>query len=91
MGAAPKVRCESPGSDAGRGLKLNKPPHVTSGYFESPGSDAGRGLKQNTPSQVASRSTESPGSDAGRGLKPVERGHARFAVVSRPAVMPGVD
>ncbi len=38
-------RSESPGSDAGRGLKRINGFHLVSPEGESPGSDAGRGLK----------------------------------------------
>ena len=84
-------RSESPGSDAGRGLKLVEVQQRRNCPQESPGSDAGRGLKHSPHHLLFEAFDESPGSDAGRGLKPDPAQVVTVVLVSRPAAMPGVD
>ena len=84
-------RVESPGIDAGRGLKQRGLVGKVEQYLESPGIDAGRGLKQLLRLVIPRCLSESPGIDAGRGLKPLRFYASSGDTVSRPALMPGVD
>ena len=60
---------DSPGSNAGRGLKQPAGVADAAGRKDSPGSNAGRGLKRQWPYRALHPAYDSPGSNAGRGLK----------------------
>ena len=82
---------ESPGFNAGRGLKLLARAGQHQHTRESPGFNAGRGLKQSIPYGTLRHCLESPGFNAGRGLKRHWANSPGKVVGSRPVLMPGVD
>ena len=60
---------DSPGSNAGRGLKQVRVALGPALEQDSPGSNAGRGLKRTALALTDAARLDSPGSNAGRGLK----------------------
>jgi len=60
---------DSPGINAGRGLKQERASIYRAGELDSPGINAGRGLKLRCPHEQPITCTDSPGINAGRGLK----------------------
>ena len=88
-----KSRCyhDSPGSNAGRGLKHTQFGSEFDVQKDSPGSNAGRGLKQALCVKLPKIASDSPGSNAGRGLKHLNTLLVALSWTIRPAAMPGVD
>ena len=82
---------DSPGFNAGRGLKLFYHRRRRGQLGDSPGFNAGRGLKQIRSQNIRHQHADSPGFNAGRGLKPIQRAGRNTVVLIRPALMPGVD
>ena len=91
MRALPRAVADSPGSNAGRGLKHATIERDALIWLDSPGSNAGRGLKPLHSLLYCRVCHDSPGSNAGRGLKLVQLHGRRFDGRIRPAAMPGVD
>ena len=86
-----KRTTDSPGINAGRGLKQRCWVRLASAACDSPGINAGRGLKLVALLIHGDSTEDSPGINAGRGLKQRRRcGYVPVCAI-RPVLMPGVD